>query len=60
LTRSMDRPEGNEMDSTAEGAALTDCVVPLDEEGRRAVRRYWDRVIREEMRAATSPGAVSA
>jgi hypothetical protein len=38
------------MDSTAQrqGAALADCVVPLDEEDRRAVRRYWKQVIREE------------
>lgn len=36
------------MESTTNPAALTECVVPLDEEGRRAVRRYWERVIREE------------
>jgi glutathione S-transferase len=36
------------MDSTTNGAALVECVVPLDEEGRRAVRRYWEQVIREE------------
>ncbi len=29
-------------------AALAECVVPLDDEGRRAVRRYWEQVIREE------------
>ncbi len=29
-------------------AALVECVVPLDEEGRQAVRDYWERVIREE------------
>ncbi len=34
--------------STRDVAALTECVVPLDEEGRRAVRRYWEQVIREE------------
>ena len=38
------------MDNTQDGAALADCIAPLDEEGRRAVRRHWDRVIREEMR----------
>lgn len=36
------------MDSTTNGSALVECVVPLDEEGRRAVRRYWEQVIREE------------
>jgi hypothetical protein len=36
------------MDSTTNGAALVECVAPLDEEGRRAVRRYWEQVIREE------------
>ncbi len=34
--------------STRDVAALTECVVPLDEEGRRAVRRYWEQVIWEE------------
>lgn len=34
--------------STRDVVALTECVVPLDAEGRRAVRRYWERVIREE------------
>lgn len=33
---------------TIDPAELADCVVPLDEEGRRALRRYWERVIREE------------
>jgi hypothetical protein len=36
------------MESTINPAALAECVVPLDDEGRRAVRRYWERVIREE------------
>ncbi len=36
------------MDSTINPADLAECVVPLDEEGRRAVRRYWEQVIREE------------
>lgn len=31
---------------TIDPAELADCVVPLDEEGRRALRRYWERVIR--------------
>jgi hypothetical protein len=34
--------------ATHEPADLTECIVPLDEEGRRAVRRYWEQVIREE------------
>ena len=36
------------MESTTDPAALDECVGPLDEEGRRAVRRYWEQVIREE------------
>lgn len=36
------------MGSTIHPADLDECVVPLDEEGRRAVRRYWEQVIREE------------
>lgn len=27
---------------------LIECVAPLDEDGRRSVRQYWERVIREE------------
>lgn len=29
-------------------AALDECVQPLDDDDRRAVRRYWEQVIREE------------
>lgn len=36
------------MSCTSHPAQLAECVVPLDEEGRRAVRRYWELVIREE------------
>ena len=36
------------MSSTIQPAELAECVVPLDEDGRRAVRRYWEQVIREE------------
>ena len=36
------------MNSTTHPADLAECVVPLDEEGRRSVRRYWEQVIREE------------
>lgn len=36
------------MDSTTNGAALAECVAPLDEDARRAVRQYWEQVIREE------------
>jgi hypothetical protein len=36
------------MDSTTNGGVLVECVAPLNEEGRRAVRRYWEQVIREE------------
>jgi hypothetical protein len=38
---------GYEMD-TEDARALSDRIGPLDEEGRRAVRRYWEQVIREE------------
>ena len=34
--------------STRDVAALVECVVPLDDESRRAVRQYWEQVIREE------------
>ncbi len=37
------------MDSTINPADLAECVVPLDVVGRRAVRRYWELVIREEL-----------
>jgi hypothetical protein len=37
------------MDSTISPADLDQCVVPLDEVSRRAVRRYWEQVIREEL-----------
>ena len=33
---------------TTDPAGLDECVRPLDEEGRRALRRYWEQVIREE------------
>ena len=33
---------------TTDPAALDECVRPLDQEGRRAVLRYWEQVIREE------------
>jgi hypothetical protein len=36
------------MDTEVNGAELAECVRSLDEEGRRAVRRYWDQVIQEE------------
>jgi hypothetical protein len=37
------------MSSTTDVAAQIDCMSPLDEDGRRAVRRYWELVIREEL-----------
>jgi hypothetical protein len=30
-------------------AGLAECVVPLDEDGRRTVVAYWEQVIREEL-----------
>lgn len=48
--RYFERPfdERKLMSSEFDRAALAECVVPLDTEGRRAVRRYWEQVIREE------------
>src|SRR3954447_1183253 len=40
--------QGDRMDSRWDPAALAECVALLDEEGRRAVRQYWEQVIREE------------
>jgi len=37
------------MKSTTDPAALAECIAPLNEEDRRAVRRYWEQVIREEL-----------
>jgi hypothetical protein len=34
--------------SNEDAGVLAECVSPLDDEGRRAVRRYWEQVIREE------------
>lgn len=37
------------METTAQhGAALVECIAPLADENRRAVRAYWEQVIREE------------
>jgi hypothetical protein len=36
------------MDSKTGVAALADCIAPLDDEDRRALRAYWEQVIREE------------
>lgn len=36
------------MNAINDPRALDNCVVSLDEEGRRAVRHYWERVIWEE------------
>jgi hypothetical protein len=36
------------MEATHDPAALAECIAPLDEDGRRAVRQYWEQVIREE------------
>jgi hypothetical protein len=38
----------DDMSTTKDGAALAECVAPLSEDGRRALRRYWEQVIREE------------
>lgn len=42
-------------------ADLAECIAPLDEEDRHALRRYWDRVIWEEWTAPVprSPRTVS-
>jgi hypothetical protein len=31
-----------------DAAELAECIAPLDDEGRRALRRYWEQVIQEE------------
>jgi hypothetical protein len=36
------------MDTEIDAAALAECVAPLASEARRAVRQYWEQVIREE------------
>ena len=43
------------MSTTKDCAALAECVAQLSEEERRAVRRYWEQVIREEWVPATRP-----
>ncbi|GAA3068531.1 hypothetical protein GCM10010464_35920 [Pseudonocardia yunnanensis] len=49
------------MDTEVNGAELAECVRSLDEEGRRAVRAYWEQVIQEEwvLAARRIPRAVS-
>lgn len=48
------------MSTIGTAAELAECLAPLDEEGRRLVRRYWEQVIREEWEPAprTVPRAV--
>jgi hypothetical protein len=36
------------MDTEINGAQLAECMSLLDEDAQRAVRRYWEQVIREE------------
>lgn len=36
------------MSTGIDAAALAECIAPLDDEQRRALRRYWEQVIREE------------
>lgn len=36
------------METVMAAADLDECVRALDEDGRRAVRQYWEQVIREE------------
>lgn len=43
------------MNSTTYVAELAECVRPLDEDGRRAVRRYWEQVIWEEWVRSVRP-----
>ena len=38
-------------------ASLADCMSPLDEDGQREVRRYWEQVIREEWVPSVRPAA---
>lgn len=46
------------MEATCDPAGLAECLAPLDREGRRLVREYWERVIEEcdaEVVAAPRP-----
>jgi hypothetical protein len=47
--------ESQHMDAISDPRALDDCVVALDEEGQKAVRQYWEQVIREEWVPAARP-----
>lgn len=47
------------MDSSIHPADLAQCVAPLDDDDRRAVCRYWEQIIREELLPTpTAPRAV--
>lgn len=47
------------MNGKVNPADLDGCVRPLDEDDRRALRRYWEQVIREELLPVTlAPRAV--
>lgn len=51
------------MRTTTTTAELDECVAPLDDEGRRALRRYWSQVVWEEWvppAARREPSPVSA
>jgi hypothetical protein len=50
-----DIPTEDRMSSCVSPAALAECIAPLDEEGRRALRRYWEQVIREEWMPTPRP-----
>lgn len=42
------------MDSSIpDPAELAECIAPLNDEERRALRQYWERVIREEWISAS-------
>lgn len=43
------------MDAISDPRALDECVVALDEEGQKAVRQYWEQVIREEWVPSARP-----
>jgi hypothetical protein len=43
-----DNNQGDHMEGKTNPADLAECIAPLADEERRAVRRYWEQVIREE------------
>jgi hypothetical protein len=43
------------MDAMSDPRVLDECMAPLNEEDQKAVRRYWEQVIREEWEPPVRP-----